>query len=268
MKFPDSRQRASQLNAEWRTAPDDGAVLGTTIACLWPGQNTLADELMPRRRHRLLDYLFRPHGTELPAFAGQRSGSDCAEGLVQEAYLRLLQHPNPESIANLRAFLFQTTANLTVDHYRKQVLKSRYHRETGIEEGGEGELEQAPAGDPAPDVYWSRREELDRLNDMLQELPETTRYAFVLAASRGCPTAKSPSAWASPCAARNATSPRRSAISSSTKALAKVMRATIRGVALCGDDAGVVGVFGRVAKVSSLPGLAGCGSLRSPHPTY
>jgi RNA polymerase sigma-70 factor (ECF subfamily) len=135
---------------------------------------------MPPRIYRLFDYLFQRHGTELLAFAGRRSGSDCAEDLVQEAYLRLLQHPNPESIANLRAFLFQTTANLTVDHHRKQVLKSRYHKETGTEEDGEGELEQAPVGDPAPDVYWSRHEELDRLNDMLQELPETTRYAFVL----------------------------------------------------------------------------------------
>ncbi|QSA95765.1 RNA polymerase sigma factor [Methylococcus sp. EFPC2] len=135
---------------------------------------------MPTRRHHLFDFLFRRHGKELLAFAGQRSGVDCAEDLVQDAYLRLLQHPEPESIDNLRAFLFQTTSNLTVDHHRRQVLRARYRHEVAHHEDEADELEQAPAADPTPEVYWSRQEDLERLSRMLQELPETTRYAFVL----------------------------------------------------------------------------------------
>lgn len=131
---------------------------------------------MPTRK-RFLDFLFHQHGKELLAFAQQRSGNETAEDLVQEVYARLLQHPDPESIENPRAFLYQTTANLGVDLLRKQRVRERV-----LNQDAEVETELARIADPrqSPEDQLSRHQELDRLNECLLELPELTRYAFVL----------------------------------------------------------------------------------------
>jgi DNA-directed RNA polymerase specialized sigma24 family protein len=54
---------------------------------------------MPESKHDLLNNLFHHQGKELLAFAGWRAGDFSAEELVQEAYLRLLQHPELASIS-------------------------------------------------------------------------------------------------------------------------------------------------------------------------
>lgn len=131
---------------------------------------------MPTRK-RFLDFLFHSHGKELLAFARQRSGSECAEDLVQDVYVRMLQHPDPESIENPRAFLYRTTANLSIDYHRRQVTRNRVHcQDTEVE------TEHAWAADrgQSPEDHLAVHQELDRLNAVLMELPEITRYAFVL----------------------------------------------------------------------------------------
>ncbi|AEG02655.1 RNA polymerase sigma factor [Methylomonas methanica] len=124
-----------------------------------------------------LDKLFRRHNKELLFFATQRAGN-AAEDLVQEAYIRLLQHPDPESIKNVRAFLFRTTSNLSIDLHRRQMLEARYQADSTAD------IDMEPAAiavtSPAPETHISHQLELDLLRDMLQELPELTRYAFVL----------------------------------------------------------------------------------------
>ncbi len=85
---------------------------------------------MPKSKHDLLNSLFHYHSKELLAFAGWRVGDFVAEDLVQEAYLRLLQHPEPASISNPRAYLYKVTANLGFDHHRKERVRGK-HTETG-----------------------------------------------------------------------------------------------------------------------------------------
>jgi RNA polymerase sigma-70 factor (ECF subfamily) len=84
---------------------------------------------MPKSKHDLLNSLFHHHSEELLAFAGWRVGDFVAEDLVQEAYLRLLQHPEPTSISNPRAYLYKVTANLGFDHHRKESVRGK-HAET------------------------------------------------------------------------------------------------------------------------------------------
>ncbi|NOU23035.1 MAG: sigma-70 family RNA polymerase sigma factor [Methyloglobulus sp.] len=138
---------------------------------------------MPTRK-RFIDFLFLQHRRELLAFAQQRLGYEIAEDLVQETYARLLQHPDPESIDNPRAFLYQTTANLSIDLHRKQIVRERFHSEDN-----EIETELARVADPCqtPEHNLIQQEELDLLNDYLLELPELTRYAFVLHRLEGLP---------------------------------------------------------------------------------
>lgn len=128
-------------------------------------------------RKRFLDFLFHSYGKELLAFAGQRSGSEGAEDLVQETYVRMLQHPDPESIENPRAFLYQIAANLSIDQHRKQAVRDRVHYQ---DIQTETELALLADTGHTPEDQLAAHQELEQLNTILMELPELTRYAFVL----------------------------------------------------------------------------------------
>lgn len=128
---------------------------------------------MPTRKHRLLDFLFRRHGPELLAFAGQRSGSDIAEDLVQEAYLRLLQHDDPDTISNPRAYLYKVTANLGIDHFRRE-----RHLAWPSEE--ELDFDALPSPLPGPETSADGSLRFEHFLVVLGELPAMQRDAFIL----------------------------------------------------------------------------------------
>ena len=125
------------------------------------------------------DILFRRHSKELLSFASMRAGN-AAEDLVQEAYLRLMQHPEPESIENVRAFLFRTTSNLSIDLHRRQVLEGRYSYQPALEADVDAEVVEVAAATVTPEANVSLWQELDLIQQMLQELPELTRHVFML----------------------------------------------------------------------------------------
>ncbi|WGS83841.1 sigma-70 family RNA polymerase sigma factor [Methylomonas sp. UP202] len=129
---------------------------------------------------RLLDKLFRRHNQELLHFASQRAGT-AAEDVVQEAYARFLQHPDPASIENPRAFLFRTTSNLTVDYHRRRVLEARYQPDAAAPDFDfEMAVADVAGNDPLPETQASQHQELAALRAVLDELPELTRHAFML----------------------------------------------------------------------------------------
>lgn len=127
--------------------------------------------------YRLFDLLFQRHGKELLVFARQRAGYDNAEDLVQEAYARLLQLPDPALLDNPRAFLYQTAANLAVDLQRKASVRERVHCPAQV---NDVELDTAADVGVLPEARLIQQQELRQLNAILLELPELTRYAFVL----------------------------------------------------------------------------------------
>lgn len=132
---------------------------------------------MPTFKLAWLERLFHRHSYELKAFAGQRYGQETADDVVQEAYLRLLQHPDPASIDNARAFLYQTVANLTIDLHRRDTTRNRFvvNDQDTVED-----LLSVTAPEKSPEEQLSLQQDMQRLNAALLELPTNTRHAFVL----------------------------------------------------------------------------------------
>lgn len=128
-------------------------------------------------KNQFFDFLFRAHQGELFSFVSRRSGKEHAEDLVQDTYLRMLQHADPQSIENPRAFLYQTSSNLSIDHYRRQVIQERFYRTESNDD-----VHEAFTIDfsPTPEQDLALNQELEQMEAILMELPELTRHAFVL----------------------------------------------------------------------------------------
>lgn len=123
---------------------------------------------------RFLHETFLLHARELSAFIrGRWPGEPDVSDIVQESFLRLSQYPEPQAIRNPRAFLFQTAANLAVDHYRRRAARDRYS-------DSETELESLADSAPCPAQHWENQATLDRFSEVLEQLPQIRRHAFVL----------------------------------------------------------------------------------------
>lgn len=120
----------------------------------------------------LLDQLFRSHNKELLYFANQRAG-EIAEDIVQESFVRLLQHPEPEAIQNHRAYLYKLTANTLIDHQRKLAVRERYHAD--IED-----FDSLPAATPGLETALHYRQILQGVLNALDKLPPLQRSIFLL----------------------------------------------------------------------------------------
>ncbi|PKD41001.1 RNA polymerase subunit sigma-24 [Methylomonas sp. Kb3] len=122
----------------------------------------------------LLDKLFRRHGKELLAFAERQSNVTIAEDITQEAFLRLMQHPNLPAIENHRAYLFKTAANLSKNAYDHEQVRLRYTPDELVE------LEQLVCQLPAPETTVAIQQQLERFLSVLLQLPEVVQHAFIL----------------------------------------------------------------------------------------
>lgn len=135
---------------------------------------------MSQSKHRFLHELFQKHAHEVRAFLSGRwpKEQDIAD-IVQEAFLRLSQYPNPHEILNQRAFLFQTASNIAVDRYRRCKTRERYAE-------SEEDIEAIAMMHSSPEHYWETHEALEQFSEWLDELPELPRHAFVLYRIEGC----------------------------------------------------------------------------------
>ena len=122
--------------------------------------------------NELLNILFRRHNKELLVFASRRVG-DAAEDLVQESFLRLMQHPEPHTIENPRAYLYKLTANSAVDHHRKLAVREKYYEYPE-------DLESLPSTRPGPETTVHHDQLLQRCLKALDTLPAIQRNIFLL----------------------------------------------------------------------------------------
>ncbi|MGZ0076542.1 RNA polymerase sigma factor [Methylomonas sp. YC3] len=122
----------------------------------------------------LLDKLFRRHGKELLAFTERQSNVTIAEDITQEAFLRLMQHPNLTAIENHRAYLFKTAANLSKNAYDHEQVRLRYTPDEPVE------LEHLVCPLPAPETTVAIQQQLERFLSVLLQLPEVIQHAFIL----------------------------------------------------------------------------------------
>jgi RNA polymerase sigma-70 factor (ECF subfamily) len=116
--------------------------------------------------------LFRRHSQELKRFLRRRGHSaETAADITQDTFLRVLASPPAEvcSNHNPRAYLYQVSHNLSVNHQRRESLIQT----TDLDDA-------AKVADPAPSaetIVYSRQC-LAQTRRALAELPARTRMAF------------------------------------------------------------------------------------------
>ncbi|MET3662402.1 RNA polymerase sigma factor [Aquamicrobium ahrensii] len=120
--------------------------------------------------------LFRRHACEIARALRRRGLSeDVAADLTQDTFLRVLANPPADTVQNHnpRAYLFEVSRNLSINHYRRQV------KDPTIDVDGDTMLRIA---DPSPSVETAvySRQMLKQVAEALDELPQNTREAFIL----------------------------------------------------------------------------------------
>lgn len=116
-----------------------------------------------------LEGLFRRYREDLLRFIRRRvSSPEVAADLAQEAFVRVMRHPQPQELRDPRAYLFTTAANLVLDHGRHQ----RLARTT------DDALDDVPDTAPDSERVIAARQELALVQAALEKLPQRTRLAF------------------------------------------------------------------------------------------
>lgn len=121
---------------------------------------------------RAIERLFKEHNEALIRFLQTRLRSyQAAREVAQEAYVRLLSLHQPGALSYLRAFLYKTAANLATDRLRRQDVHDR---------ATELPLFHEFADVLSPERRVAGAQEIQRLAQLLEELPPKCRRAFVL----------------------------------------------------------------------------------------
>ncbi|WPP02035.1 RNA polymerase factor sigma-70 [Pseudomonas sp. HR96] len=103
-----------------------------------------------------------------------------AEDVVQDAFIRLNRSPMAATVKSQVSYLFQVVRNLSIDHYRKQILERRYA--APAEEGLDAAIASA-----TPEAIHDDRQTLALIDVALAQLPQRTRYAFEMYRIHGRP---------------------------------------------------------------------------------
>ncbi|MDD5214713.1 MAG: RNA polymerase sigma factor [Methylococcales bacterium] len=126
-------------------------------------------------KHRFFETLFRHHRLELLSFANSSFSQIDAEDLVQEAYLRLLQHPDSATIQNPRAYLYKIIANLGFDYHRHdKVHKKHFDSDTEVV------FDNVHSPQPEIAAHLDSQQILKQCLQALNELPDVYRHVFLL----------------------------------------------------------------------------------------
>ncbi|MGQ0595285.1 MAG: RNA polymerase sigma factor [Gammaproteobacteria bacterium] len=127
----------------------------------------------PMGHAAFLQQSFSRYAEDLRALARRLAGEQEAEDVLHDTYLHWLPHPAPESVRDLRAFLFTIAANLARDARRKHERRSRHRAE-------EVDLDALVSPWPGPEDAAEWAERFERFREALAELPELYRHAFLL----------------------------------------------------------------------------------------
>jgi RNA polymerase sigma factor (sigma-70 family) len=121
---------------------------------------------------QLIERLFREHNDALVRFllTRLRSAQEARE-VAQEAYVRLLSLHDPGAVSYLRAFLFQTAANLALDRLRRDQVHSRATSQP---------LFNDFVDNRTPERRVAGAQQIHRLQRLLETLPPKCRRAFLL----------------------------------------------------------------------------------------
>lgn len=123
-------------------------------------------------RGEQIESLFRQHNESLLRFLLARTGSaQEARDVAQEAYVKLLNLDRPDTVGYLRAYLFQTAANLVKDRQKQRSRRERIDPLVFFEEASDA---------ASPELLWDARQRLGLISQALQGLSPRCRAAFIL----------------------------------------------------------------------------------------
>lgn len=125
--------------------------------------------------HWDLHKLFRRHSQELLRFLRRNGVSDdVAPDLMQDAFLRLASahKPGDTVVSNPRAYLFQVSRNLVIDHARSITVQKRVFVADVPAD--------IPAMQPSPETEADFRQRMERLGQAVAQLPARQREVFLL----------------------------------------------------------------------------------------
>ncbi len=123
----------------------------------------------------LIARLYREHNQALIRFVMTRVDSEQeARDVAQEAYVRMLQLDSGGAISFLSGYLFKTAANIATDRLRHRAVRRRTDTELAHEHHHWLQPLQPL------DAILEMREELQRIEQLVDELPPKCREAFYL----------------------------------------------------------------------------------------
>lgn len=125
--------------------------------------------------------LYAAHRPALTSYASGIVGDHArAEDVVQEAWLRFVSAMARGSLDEPVGYLYRIVRNLSVD------CRRRMARERVVESEDLSLAEALPDGLASPEVQASVREDIRRLIEAMDELPERTRIAIEMRRIDGC----------------------------------------------------------------------------------
>lgn len=120
---------------------------------------------------------------ELRQHISQRTGSNTlAEEVIQETWLRA--HTSDANIpANPRAYIYRIANNLAIDLIRRESIRKLNNPH--ISEQTDEIIDQKVSPDPSPEAIAISKQEIAAINQVIEQLPDKCRQAFLLYRSEG-----------------------------------------------------------------------------------
>jgi RNA polymerase sigma-70 factor (ECF subfamily) len=128
---------------------------------------------MSSTRKNSIRELYAQHRRALLSFLTGKVGREAAPDLLQETFVRALRYEKLDEVADTRAFLRTTAANLSRDYVRRRETEGRHVTPA------DGEKEH-PSADATPDVLLETSEKTARLLAAVNALPPKCRQVFIL----------------------------------------------------------------------------------------
>lgn len=119
---------------------------------------------------------YREHADQLTAHLRKNFGNGPPDpkDITQQAFQKLIERGNLETIANLKAFVWRTARNLVLEFKRTSTVRSKY----------DFEVEQIyfplKSEDSTPESILLARDQLKSINCVLAKMPEKRRRAVIL----------------------------------------------------------------------------------------
>ena len=130
----------------------------------------------PASDHDDITALYRDHSRELIASLRKAfgAGPPDPEDVAQQAFQKLIEREDRSDIRDLKAFLWRTARNTFLKAVSKAGVRSRH----------DFEVEQlffpARGDDSTPERILEVKEELQAINEVLRQMPQKRRHAFLL----------------------------------------------------------------------------------------